>query len=280
MHRTQFNVKLMCAVLKVSRSAYYAWCQRPESQQKREDRRLLPKIQQCFQASKRTYGHRRIEKALKQLGERCGKHRVRRLMRENGLKPKTRRKFKVTTHSKHNHPIHGNKLNRQFKAYQPNQRWGSDITYIPTREGWLYLAVIMDLYSRRILGWSMSHRLKEQLVIDALKMALFRRKQVSGLLLHSDRGSQYAAEDYQKTLRMYKIDCSMSRKGNCWDNAAMESFFGTLKMECVHHEQFQTREQAKTVVFEYIEGFYNQKRLHSYLNYQSPIDYELAMGVL
>jgi putative transposase len=173
-------------------------------------------------------------------------------------------------------PIHDNHLNRQFNAIVPNQRWVSDITYIPTVEGWLYLAVVMDLFSRRIIGWSMSDRMKESLVIDALKMTLFRREIHSKVLLHSDRGSQYASERFQKLLRDNAIECSMSRKGDCWDNAAMESFFHTLKTECIHHEKYLTRDEAKKSVFDYIEVFYNRQRKHSYLGYLSPAQYEQA----
>lgn len=207
-------------------------------------------------------------------GEHCGKERVLRLMREYKIQPKTRRKFKVTTDSKHTKLVYENHLERQFHASQPNQRWVSDITYIPTQEGWLYLAVMMDLYSRKIVGWSMSSRMQESLVCDALKMALFRRKVASTLLLHSDRGSQYASYNFQYLLRQHQIGCSMSRKGNCWDNAAMESFFHTLKTECIYHERFKSRDDAKKTIFDYIEVFYNQQRRHSFLNYQTPAAYE------
>ena len=184
----------------------------------------------------------------------------------------------MTTNSKHKLPVHENALGRDFTALKPNWRWVSDITYIPTREGWLYLAVIMDLFSRKIIGWSMDARLKEALTLDALKMALFRRKVTSGLLLHSDRGSQYVAASYQALLTENDIICSMSRKGNCWDNAAMESFFHTLKTEFVHHEQFLTREEAKFKIFEYIEVFYNRQRRHSAIDYRSPNEFELMQA--
>jgi transposase InsO family protein len=206
------------------------------------------------------------------------KNRVHRLMKENGIQAKTKKKFKVTTDSKHNFPIHNNILNREFSADKPNLRWVSDITYIPTREGWLYLAVIMDLFSRRIVGWAMDSRMKEDIVINALKMALFKRKINSNLLLHSDRGSQYAASAYQSLLVKYGIQCSMSRKGNCWDNSAMESFFHSLKIEHVHHERYTTREEAKNKIFEYIEVFYNRQRRHSAINYKSPNEFELMQA--
>ncbi len=264
----------MCEILNVSRAGFYAWRNRPESTRKQEDKRLVTLIKTSFDDSRSTYGYRRICKDLRAQEEHCGKHRIARLMRENELRPKTKRRFKVTTDSNHNKPIHDNLLKRQFHADAPNQRWVSDITYIPTTEGWLYLSVIMDLYSRRIVGWSMSHRMQELLVIDALKMALFRRKIKSNLLLHSDRGSQYASDNFQKLLRENNISCSMSRKGNCWDNAAMESFFHSLKTECVYHERFATRDDAKKTIFDYIEVFYNQKRRHSFLNYVSPSEHE------
>lgn len=272
----EFHIQTMCAVLAVSRAGFYAWRKRPESKRKCEDKRFLTLIKDRFKKSRKTYGYRRIHDDFFELGESCGKHRIARIMKENAIHPKTKRKFKVTTDSKHNKPIYNNHLNRQFHAIAPNQRWVSDITYIPTVEGWLYLAVVMDLFSRKIIGWSMSDRMKESLVVNALKMTLFRRKIHSEVLLHSDRGSQYASEHFQQLLRDNAIECSMSRKGNCWDNAAMESFFHTLKTECIHHERYLTRDEAKKSVFDYIEIFYNRQRKHSYLGYQSPAQYEQA----
>ncbi len=277
-HRHEFRIRIMCAVLGVSPAGFYAWEKRPESERSKTDLRILTKIKEKFKTSRETYGYRRIQSDLVDDGELCGKNRVARIMKSNQIRPKTRRKFKVTTDSKHNKPIHENHLNREFDASNPNQRWTTDITYISTKEGWLYLAVIMDLCSRKIIGWSMSDRMKEALVIDALKMALFRRKIHSGLLIHSDRGSQYASDCFQALLRANNIDCSMSRKGNCWDNAAMESFFHTLKTECVYHENYGTREEAKKSIFDYIEIFYNRLRKHSFLGYQSPEQFELACG--
>lgn len=268
----------MCKIFCVSRAGFYAWRKRPESKHKRDDKRYLVLIKASFKRSRETYGYRRIHDDLIDQNEMCGKHRVERLMRENNIKPKTRRKFKVTTDSKHNKPTHENYLSRQFNASAPNERWVSDITYVQTMEGWLYLAVIMDLFSRKIIGWSMSNRLKETLVIDALKMALFRRKIHTNLLLHSDRGSQYAADDFQQLLRNNNIKCSMSRKGNCWDNSAMESFFHSLKTECVYHEKYKNRNEAKKSIFDYIEIFYNRQRKHSFLGYKSPEQFELACG--
>lgn len=271
----QFSIRGMAKIMRVSKSGYYAWLNRPASNRQREDRRLLVLVRASYEQSRRTYGYRRVFDDLKEQGETCGYHRIKRIMRDNNIIPKTTRKFKVTTQSKHNKPIHDNYLKRQFSADYPNQRWVSDITYIPTVEGWLYLAVIMDLYSRKIIGWSMSNRMKDDLVIDALRMALFQRNvPAAGLLLHSDRGSQYAASTLQKILLQHSIQCSMSRKGDCWDNAAMESFFHTLKTECVHHERYQTRDEAKKAIFDYIEVFYNRQRKHSFLGYKSPEEYE------
>lgn len=264
----------MCEFFAVSRAGFYAWLKRPESQRKRENKRLGALIKESFELSRGTYGYRRVHKDLQEKNEICSEYLVTRLMKQQALRAKARRKFKVTTDSRHNKPIHENILQRQFHAVKPNQRWVTDITYIPTMEGWLYLAVIMDLYSRRIVGWSMSNRLQELLVIDAMRMALFRRKVKSSLLLHSDRGSQYASDNFQKLLRENDINCSMSRKGNCWDNAAMESFFHSLKTECVNHENFKTRDDAKKIIFDYIEVFYNKQRRHSFLNYMSPENYE------
>jgi putative transposase len=277
-HGKEFSIQAMCKIFHVSRAGFYAWCKRPESRRKQEDRRILLNIKTSFKNSREAYGYRRIHQDLRDMNEPCGKHRIARLMNEHGIHPKTRRKFKVTTDSRHNKPIHANHLARQFNASSVNQRWVSDITYVATVEGWLYLAAIMDLYSRKIVGWAMSHRLKESLVINALNMALLRRKVDGNLLLHSDRGSQYASDNFQQVLNDHGILCSMSRKGDCWDNAAMESFFHTLKTECVYHERYQTREEAKISVFDFIEVFYNRQRKHSYLGYKSPEQYEtLAM---
>lgn len=264
----------MCKQLNVSRSGYYAWLRRSPSQRTLTNQRLKEAIQERFESSRQTYGYRRVHRALILQGERCGKHRVGRLMKQLGLQPKTRRKFKATTNSNHRMPVSENHLQRDFMPLQMNRCWTSDITYVSTQEGWLYLAVVMDLYLRQIVGWSMDSRMTESLVLDALKMALFRRHVAAGLLLHSDRGSQYAANAYQALLKQYGITCSMSRRGNCWDNAPMESFFRSLKVECIYHCSFKTREEAKASIFDYIEVFYNRQRAHSTLNYLSPADYE------
>jgi transposase InsO family protein len=274
-NRQEFSVRQMASLFQVSTAGFYAYCKRIESQHSQDDKRLLSLIRDIFEQSRQTYGYRRIHSVLRDNGEECGKHRVSRLMRENGIKPKSKKKFKATTQSKHNKPIHANHLNREFNSQQKNERWVSDITYIWTNEGWLYLAVIMDLYSRKIIGWSMSARMKDELVLEALRMALFHRKIQANLLLHSDRGSQYTSDAVQQVLKQHDIQCSMSRKGNCWDNATMESFFHSMKTECVHHENYQTRDEAKRSIFDYIEVFYNRQRKHSYLGYQSPEQFEL-----
>jgi putative transposase len=271
-------IELLCDVLEVSRSGYYSFQTRGESKRSKEDKLLEIKIKTSFKNSRNTYGYRRITKDLKGQQENCGKHRVISLMKKLDLRAKARRKFKATTNSSHNKPIYENLLNRQFKPAQINQSWVSDITYIATKEGWLYLAVVMDLYSRNIIGWAMDKRMIDELVINALKMALFKRKIATGLLLHSDRGTQYASQDYQSLLKDYGITCSMSGKGNCYDNAPMESFFHSLKVECIYSQIFATRNEAKSAIFDYIEIFYNRQRKHSSLNYMSPVNYELAVA--
>lgn len=264
----------MCRVLNVSRSGYYAWRKRPESRRRRDNRRLKARIIRIFKDSHQTYGSPRIHAELRDQGVFCSKKRVARIMRKSNIIARTKKKFKVTTDSGHHLPVAANVLNQDFEAAGPDQIWMADITYIPTRQGWLYLAVVMDLFSRMIIGWSMDNRLTQPLVINALIMALKRRPQAHGVLHHSDRGSQYAAEQYQQILKSKNMLCSMSRKGNCYDNAVIESFFRSLKSDWVHHHDYQTRAQAKASIFEYIEIFYNRKRRHSALNYLSPADYE------
>ncbi|MFQ5935117.1 MAG: IS3 family transposase [Acidiferrobacterales bacterium] len=272
--KARFPVIGLCRVLQVSRSGFYAWQARPESPRVRQNRRLELKIRAIHRGSRRNYGSPRVHDALREAGEHCGRHRVARLMRAAGLRAKTVRKFRATTDAAHTHPVAENLLAQGFSAQAPNARWVSDITYVPTGEGWLYLAVVLDLFSRAVVGWAMAPRMTAQLVRDALTMALWRRGRVAGLLLHSDRGCQYASDDYQQLLWANGIVCSMSRKGNCYDNAAMESFFGTLKRELVHHERYRTREAAMASIFEYIEVFYNHQRKHSAINYQAPMVYE------
>jgi len=264
----------MCVVLEVSRSGFYAWLGRPESRRSRENRRLTELIDEEHRRGRRVYGSPRVHAALKARGETCGLNRVARLMREAGVRSKVTPKFKLTTNSNHNHAVAPNLLNRDFSTSGPNQVWSSDITYIPTLEGWLYLASTMDLFSRMIVGWSMSSTMRASLVVDALNMAIDRRSPPSGMIHHSDRGVQYAAHAFQGVLDQHDIACSMSGKGNCYDNAIKETFYHTLKTELCNHELYRTREEAKASVFEYIETFYNRQRLHSSLGYLSPLRFE------
>ncbi len=247
---------------------------------KEEDEWLLGEIKLVYLESKRRYGSPRIHRTLRRRDIRCGQKRVARLMRKHGLRARRRRRFKATTDSKHTLPVAENVLERQFEVAVPDASWAADITYVWTRQGWLYLAVVMDLFSRRIVGWSMRETMERSLVISALEMALRARRPPPGLLHHSDRGSQYASLDYQELLRQAGCRCSMSRKGNFWDNAPVESFFSTLKMELVHERRYRTREEARMEIFEFIEIWYNCQRLHSSLGYLSPADYEAKMVAL
>lgn len=273
-HQETFTVTRMCALMDVSQSAYYDWLKRPDSARRREDRRLGEKVKQSHEKSRKTYGARRIRQELVEDGETISRTRVGRLMKQQGLESKSQRKFKATTNSNHDRPVAPNLLDREFLVEQPDTVYAGDITYIPTEEGWLYLAVLIDLYSRAVVGWAMSERMTAPLVKDALMMATWKRKPSKGLMVHSDRGSQYASDLYQKTLRKHGFICSMSRKGNCWDNAPSESFFHTLKTELTHHRRYQTRQEAKQEIFEYIEVFYNRQRRHSTIGYQTPLGYE------
>ena len=273
-HMNLFHVETMCRVLKVSRSGYYAWLNRPESKRKQQDKELLIEIKAIYKLSRKAYGSPRVHDALRARNINCGKKRVERLMRLEGIKSTHSNKYKATTNSAHSYPIADNILNRQFKATAPNQVWVTDITYIYTQEGWLYLAAILDIYSRKIVGWSMDKRMTSELVIQALEMAISRRKPPRGLIHHSDRGSQYASNTYQQHLFKHGFICSMNRKGNCWDNAVMESFFHTLKVELIHQTRYKTRFQARQDIFEYIEVFYNRFRTHSANGYMSPENYE------
>lgn len=271
----RFRIGWLAKALDVSKSGYYAWLRRPASSRERENRRLTVEVNAVHQASKQIYGSPRIQAELTAKGISCSRNRVARLMKEQGIRAKSKRKFRVTTDSKHSLPVAPNLLNRNFSADRPNQAWLSDITYIPTREGWLYLAAVLDLHSRRIVGWAMSNRMKRQLVIDALLMAIWHRKPDKGLLHHSDRGSQYCSQEYQNLLKRHGFACSMSRNGDCWDNAPMESFFHTLKTELIHHRKYKSRQEAILDIFNYVELFYNPKRRHSSLGYKSPAEYEL-----
>ena len=273
-HRETFKVGRMCKLLNVSRSSYYAWLKRPESRRGRENRSLEDKIRVLHRTSHGIYGSPRIHRDLVTAGIRCGKNRVARIMREAGIRSRTKRKFKATTNSKHNLPVAPNLLNQDFTVKAPNLAWVGDITYIPTNEGWLYLAVLLDLYNREVVGWSASSRMTRQLAINALQMALGRRNPRQGLLHHTDRGSQYASSDYQKILKDHGMLCSMSRKGNCYDNALAESFFARLKTEWVSHQRYFSRSEAIQSLFFYIEIFYNRKRRHSSIDYLTPQEYE------
>jgi len=265
----------MCEVLEVSKSGYYAWCNRPPSPRSQENTRLSQQIATIHQESRQTYGAPRIHAALNARGFQVGRHRVARLMVQAGIGVRPKRRFKLTTDSNHPFAIAPNVLGRNFTTTEPDQAWVADITYIPTLQGWLYLAVIIDLFSRRVVGWSMAEHMRVDLVVDALQAALGHRiPAASGLVFHSDRGSQYASHDYRGALQAAGISCSMSRRGNCWDNAVAESFFGTLKTEFIHVQNFVTREVAKTAIVEWIEVFYNRQRIHSTLNYLSPVQFE------
>lgn len=274
-HREAFPVSPMCRVLEVGRSGFYAWLSRPESPRSCENRNLVVKIKALHKESRQTYGSPRVHADLKDKGYAIGRHRVARLMRENRIVSKHRKKFRVTTNSKHNHPVAGNKLQRKFSVSAPGQFWVSDITYIPTREGWLYLAITVDLFHRKVVGWAMDRWVTRWLVMRALNMAIKNGDVKPGLLHHSDRGVQYACNDFQALLETHGIECSMSRKGNCWDNAVAESFFHTLKVELIQNQNYKTRQQAQADIFEYIEVFYNRQRRHSYLDYLSPVEFEL-----
>lgn len=274
-HRDEFEITIMCRVLNVSRSGYYAWRKRPVSAREMANEALKAEIKEIYEQSRQTYGSPRIQAELAERGRQCGVNRVARLMNEAEMVAKQRAKFKiVTTDSRHDYPVAPNLLQQDFTANQPNEKWLSDITYIPTDEGWLYLALVMDLYSRRIIGWAMHDNLERWLALEALQMAIETRQPPPGLLHHSDRGSQYASDDYQALLTQHQFQVSMSRKGNCYDNAPMESCIGTLKTELVYHCHYATRTQAKTNIFEYIEVFYNRFRRHSALDYQCPVDFE------
>jgi putative transposase len=274
-HRDQWPVAVLCDALQISVAGYYAWRQRPASDQQQRRDALLVEIQAVHQEVKARYGSPRIHAELRARGHTCCVNTVAKLMKQHDLAAKTKRKFRcTTTDSNHDLPIAENLLDRQFDPEAPNERWVADITYIPTREGWLYLAAVEDLYARMVVGWSMADHLESRLVVDALEMAVQRRLPDAGLLAHSDRGSQYASEHYQRLLAKHGIACSMSRRADCWDNAPMESFFASLKKELVHDADFATRAEARAALFEYIEVFYNGQRRHSSLGYVSPVEYE------
>jgi putative transposase len=264
----------MCTVLSVQRSGFYAWKKRKPGKREQSNEGLDKKIINLFAKHKGRYGSPRLTDELRDGGEICSKNRVSRRMKELGMKAKGKKKFKNTTDSKHNLPVAPNLLNRDFKADLPNQKWCGDISYIWTDEGWLYLATVIDLYSRKVIGWSIQATMTKQLVCDALMMALWRRGFPKGVLFHSDRGSQYCSDDYQKMLNHYNLKCSMSRKGNCWDNAVAESFFHSLKTELIHDNRYTTRNIAKESIFQYIEVYYNRLRRHSSIGSLAPEIFE------
>jgi putative transposase len=273
-HRDQWPVALLCAALDVSTAGYYAWRNRPASARERRRDALVVEIRAIHAEVKARYGSPRVHAELAARGHDCCVNTVAKLMRDHDIRAKTARKFRCTTDSDHDLPVAENLLDRQFDPEAPNEAWLGDITYIPTREGRLYLAAVEDLYSRRVVGWSMADHMESRLVVDALELAVQRRLPGEGLLAHSDRGSQYASEHYQSLLARHGITCSMSRRADCWDNAPMESFFASLKKELVHGADFATRAEARAAVVEYIEVFYNTRRRHSALGYVSPVEYE------
>jgi len=272
--KSKYHINEMAEFLKVSRSAFYRWQRFGESQKAREDANLKVRIRKLFERSRQTYGAVRIAKDLQDEDVKCGRFRTTRLMKELSLIPKAKKKFKATTDSKHNKGFAPNLLGQKFAVAAPDMVWAGDITYVPTREGWLYLAVVIDLFSRKVVGWAMSDRIKKELVINAFNMAARNRKLLPDLIFHSDKGSQYCSDDFKKALEKVKAIQSMSGKGNCYDNAVVESFFHTLKVEELHNLIFLTRDSAKRCIFEYIEMFYNKKRRHSYINYLSPEKFE------
>ncbi len=269
-----YPLRLLCRVLRVSRSGYYAWRVRKPCDRALEDERLRPKVVEAFKTGRGTYGSPRVLGELIDQGFDVGRRRIARLMRELGLRGLSPRKFRATTDSDHEHPIAQNVLDRNFEAQRPNEKWVTDITYIWTSEGWLYLATVMDLYSRRIVGWSMADHMRTELCLDALGMALKQRTNIEGLLHHSDRGSQYASDRYRDVLKAEQIECSMSRRASCWDNAVAESFFGTLKNELIYRRPWLDRESARDAISEYIEVFYNRIRRHSTIGNISPAKFE------
>lgn len=272
--RNRHRLRHLCQVLGVSVSGYYAWCDRPLSRRARDNQRLKTRIRCFYQASRGIYGSPRIHRDLLDSGEHVSRQRVARLMRSEGIQSRVARKFVMTTDSKNTHAPAPDRLRRQFISRHPNQAWVSDTTFIRTRQGWLYLAVVLDLYSRQVIGWAMGDKNNADIVVNALTMAVWRRGDKRGVVVHSDRGSTYASSRYCQLLDRHQLVASMSRKGDCYDNAVAESFFGSLKNEWVDHDDYRSKEQAKSSLFEYIEIFYNRQRRHSYLGYVSPVEYE------
>jgi len=277
-HASRYPVNLLCRQLGVKRSAYYDWRKQPGRVIAPEELALRRRMKELFAASRDSLGSRTMMKNLREEGFEMGRDRTRRLMKVLNLKVKQKRKYKVTTDSKHHLPVADNVLDRKFSPQAPNQAWGTDITYLWTQEGWIYLAVVIDLYSRRVVGWAMDRRMKKALVIRALMMAINLRKPPPGLIHHSDRGSQYASHTYQKLLKQHGMIASMSRKGNCWDNAPVERFFSSLKREWTGDRLYRTRKEAIADVREYVAVYYNSRRLHSTLDYKTPMDYEKILN--
>ena len=272
--KDEYPVALMCRQLDVSKSGFYAWCSRPESARSKENKVLVAEIKRLHDASRRTYGSPRIHADLEEEGFEVSRNRVARLMRENGIRARGKRRFRKTTDSDPDHRVAPNSLARNFEVEAPNKIWAGDITYLWTSEGWMYLAVFLDLFSRKVVGWALADHMRTDLVLEALLKALRDRLPGDDLMHHSDRGSQYASDDYRAALDAHRIECSMSRKANCLDNAVAESFFGTLKTELIHRRTWPTREAARFAIHEYIEVFYNRRRLHSRLGYTSPVQFE------
>jgi transposase InsO family protein len=277
--KVAFPLTMLCRVLAVSTSGYHASVQRPVSARGQRDRELVKKVSAAHSASRKRYGSPRVHAELKAGGEKVARKRVARIMRENKLVARGRRRFRTTTDSKHAFPIAPNILDRKFTATAPNQAWVTDITFLWTKQGWLYLAAILDLFSRRVVGWATSQNVDRHLALAALDMALLRRRPPAGLVHHSDRGSTYAAGDYRKALRNRGLECSMSRKGDCWDNAVAESFFATLKREMDGADDLESRASGALAVGEYIDRFYNLQRRHSAIGYNSPVEFELRASV-
>jgi putative transposase len=274
-----FPIETMCRVLGVTRSGFYAWKKRPKPARAKSDAQLAVKVAAAHQRSRRTYGSPRVHRELRAQGVHVGKKRVERLMRENGIQGRAKRRFMRTTNSKHGGPIAPNVLQRQFTVAEPNRVWVTDVTAIATGEGWLYLAPVLDLFSRRVVGWAATANNDAALALEAFRKAFRARRPRAGLLHHSDRGSPYASDDYRSELRANCVRRSMSGKGDCWDNAVAESFFATLRAELVDHERFPTRQVAIDAIADYIDNFYNVERRHSHLGYLSPIEFELRSRV-
>jgi putative transposase len=276
-HRRQFPIRLMCRILRVAPAGYYAWRKRPIAPRRLRRCLLLESIRQVHQQSRKRYGSPRVHRQLLLQGTPCAENTVAKLMKQHQLRSRLKRRFKLrTTDSNHDHPIAPNTLNRRFARSRPDQAWCADLTYIPTDQGWLYLSAVIDLCSRKIVGWNLATHLGAAPTLDALKMALEKRRPKAGLLHHSDRGVQYACQEYRHLLQSHGIQSSMSRSGNCYDNAVMESFFKTLKTELIYHEHYTTHHEAQQSLYQYIEIFYNRQRLHSALDYQSPASYEMV----